>query len=95
VARPLRVYSWQGHRAGAHPDAPWNGCTTEVIAAPSVAAVMRATGKTRAALFNLGTTANEHDVAMATAEPGVWFWRGIDDRHGEWKRDASTPKRES
>jgi hypothetical protein len=39
--------------------------------------------------------ANEHDVAMATAEPGVWFWRGIDDRHGEWKRDASTPKRQS
>jgi hypothetical protein len=64
VARPLRVYSWQGHRAGAHPDAPWNGGTTEVIAAPSVAAVMRATGKTRANLFNLAPTVMRYDNSL-------------------------------
>lgn len=92
MTRPLKVYAWQGHRPGAHPDTPWNNCTTEVCAAPTVAAVLRATGNTRRSqLFNLGTTGNENDIAVAMAEPGVVFWRGIDDRNGEWKRVPPTP----
>jgi hypothetical protein len=82
----VRVYGWQGHRH----DAPGNHHQTrEICAALSMAAVARVAGvKYTRDLFNLCETGNAAEVAKATSEPGVIFWRGLNEFSNDaaWRR---------
>lgn len=92
MAGKVKVYGWQGNRGDA---SRWNkergrggdGATREIVAASSVSEVRRLTGATMAELFNLCPTGNQSEIVTALAEPGVVFWRPIDDR-GNWRRDG-------
>ena len=54
---------------------------------------MRATGLNRAYLNNYGgETGNPTEITQAMSEPGVVFWRPLDDRSGRWRR-AEGPDR--
>lgn len=88
----LKVFSWIGRRTGVtvNPDAPWNHQTREVVAARSKAEVGRIVGQDPRNLFNLGETGNKESVDLALSKPGVVFWRGLDDRAGEWKQNRPT-----
>jgi hypothetical protein len=86
ASRKLKVYSWQGWRNEIRYSQRCGCATTEVLAAPSIAAVIRITGNRRSDLFNINETGNESAISIAMSEPGVHFWRCIDDQDGEWKR---------
>lgn len=82
--RKLKVYGWQGVRKYHGPGAP---CTREIVAAPSMAAIMRITGDNRrSSLWNCCETGNEDEITEAMSAPGQIFWRPIDDRGGPWRR---------
>ena len=81
----LKVYGWRSFRA----DAPgFHHQTREVCAAKSQAEVARIAGVTAPyALDCLCETGNEHEVRVAMAEPGVIFWRGINENpDAEYRR---------
>jgi hypothetical protein len=83
----MKVYAWVGHRTEA--GAP-HYQTHEIVAAPSKAAAARAAGeRDPRRLFNLGETGNAADIAVATREPGVVFWRPIDARESNDYRRAA------
>lgn len=83
----LKVYRWTNWRSDLPPAANGNRQSHEVMAAPSVAAVMRATGLSRHILaHSLGETGNDEDIATALSKPGTVFYRGINDRDGEWRQ---------
>lgn len=88
MGRKLKIYGWQGMRREC-PAAP-NGSrqTREICAAPSMAAVARIMGeKSPRALFNLGETGNGMEIAQAMSEPGVVFWKPLNDYYGTfWAR---------
>lgn len=74
----LPVWRWQGCRGTEQ--------TVEIICAKNKTAVARAAGVHHPRkLFNLATTGNDESCRVARAEPGVIFWKPIDDR-GEWRR---------
>ena len=80
----MKVYGWTGRRNPrefqAHfPDAPsWNIQTREFVAAPSKAAVYRITGGRPSEHFNITETGNKRELEIATANPGVVYWRPLD-----------------
>lgn len=80
----LKVYRWQSHRR----ECPTHHRQThEVVAAKSKAEVARIAGYDRPSqMFNLAETGNARDVATAMAEPGVIFWRPINDYEGAFTR---------
>jgi hypothetical protein len=83
----LKVYGWQGCRQKA----PGSKQTYEIVAAPSKAAAARAAGYVAPRqMFNLCETGNDDDVAQALSEPGVVFWRPLDQipRERKWVRVA-------
>lgn len=84
----MKVFSWIGHRNEAGPRLQ----THEIVAAPSKAAAARAAGeRDPRRLFNLGETGNAADIAIATAEPGVVFWRPLDARStNDYRRAGAT-----
>jgi hypothetical protein len=81
-ARPgIKVYGWQSFR-------PVVGQTREIVAAKSAAAAARASGhKHPCQMFNLSPTGNAQEIEIATSAPGVVFWRGLNDRRGEYLAD--------
>lgn len=87
MARKLKVYGWIGWRNEAKPMANGSHQTREVMATTSMAVVARALGKKRPSqVFNLCETGNDGECAVALAEPGVIFWRALDDDHGDWRK---------
>lgn len=81
--RPLKVYGWQDRRLEAE---GWHKQTREIVAARSQAEAARLAGYTRPGqMFNLGETRNEQEIATATAQPGVVFWRGLDAYTEPWR----------
>lgn len=99
TARKLKVYSWTGHRIECKVKGrDWALQTHEVIAARSMAevgriacaaGVLRHTADPRQ-LFNLGETANAESVEQALGEPGVIFWRPLDQipRERAWTKSG-------
>jgi len=87
MSRPLRVWSWIGHRYRLGHS---QNQTEEVCAARSMAAVARAAGvKYPRELFCLGETGNLEHVRVAMSKPGCVFWRSLDGRiHGEPWRES-------
>lgn len=87
----MNVYGWIGYRPEARPAPNGSRQTREIVAARSVTEVMRLTGRTRRELtWNGDWTSNAEEIRVASAEPGVVFWRGLDDRDGTWNRAASS-----
>jgi hypothetical protein len=84
MKRRLKVYGWSGYRleaAGPHRQ------TREIVAAPTMVAAARAAGCVRARqLWNLCETGNKREIETAMAEPGVVFWRALDDWNGPYIR---------
>lgn len=80
----LRVYGWQGYRAGLGRGV--HNQTREICAAASKAEVARIVGvKSPRKLFNLEETGNAEECAAARAQPGRVLWRGLDDWKGPWR----------
>lgn len=76
----MKTFGWRGHYAKG-------GNSRQgryIMAASSVAAVLRATGMTRYQ-FNLEgcETGNDGEIAKANEKPGTIFVRGLDDREGD------------
>lgn len=77
MPRKLKVYGWGGLRKEAQNDFNHHGQTREIIAATSMAEVMRLTGLTRTACnHGVCETKNRVELEVAMAEPGVQFWSG-------------------
>ena len=76
----LKVYTWRGVRFGGTAHAPERYFTVEVIAAHSLAEVLRLTGMPRSAyLANDGRLVRTPTwEAVALVEPGVVFWTSVD-----------------
>jgi hypothetical protein len=88
-ARKLKVYGWQSFRrecTGPHRQ------TREIVAATSMAEVARIAGVNGPwSLFSLCETGNEREIGIAMVEPGVIFWRPINDWNGDYvKAGAGT-----
>lgn len=75
-----KVYGWQGWRSASR------GQTREIVAARSIAEVIRITGGRRSDLFNIDVTGNTTEITQALSDPGTVFWRPLDDYSGEWRR---------
>ncbi len=73
----MKVYGWRSFRAVV-------GQSREIVAAKSVAEVLRITGLTRYQ-WNLNgcETGNAEEIAQATKAPGQIFWRSINAREGD------------
>jgi hypothetical protein len=88
----VKVYGWQGYRGREidehFPETPdyRSRQTREICAAPSRAAVYRATGERVSYHFNLVETGNAEEIEQALSGPGTVFWKPIDDRSGRWAR---------
>jgi hypothetical protein len=85
VSRSLKVYGWRGFREGTQ--------SREVMAAESVAEVLRRAGVTRATWnWSGGETRNPEEVAIATPEPGTVFWHPLDEHPADraWREDSAT-----
>lgn len=83
MTRPLRVWVTDTfHRS------PFGQCEA-IVAASTKTAAARAFGLSMHT-FNVyaGETGNVDQIAQATSEPGVVFYRAIDDWRGPWNRDA-------
>jgi hypothetical protein len=95
MARPLHVYGWLGWRLECPPGANGGRQTREVIAATSVAEVLRKTETRRSDYALQGDiTANPEEVVLAMSRPGVNFWKPIDGRGPDaWRADESSPGR--
>lgn len=89
MARELKVYGWIGWRNEAKLAPNGSHQTREIVAAHSVAEVLRIAGITRSEYGYSGSeTGNDEELAVALAEPGVVFWAALDasNRPGtEWR----------
>lgn len=75
----LKVYGFQGWRWECPPEPNGSRATREICAAPSKAAVARATGhKSPRSIFNLTETGNASERHIALSQPGAVFWRPLD-----------------
>lgn len=85
MTRTLKVYGWTGYdpqNVEGH-----NKQTREIVAAHSIAEVTRIADITRYEFNTYGSeTGNSEEIALAMSDPGVVFFRGINDRNGNWKR---------
>lgn len=72
------IYAWEGFRS--------LGQTREVVAAESLAEISRLSGLSLDYLLRYGTiTVEPRETEVASANPGVIFWRRRDDPD-DWKR---------
>lgn len=87
MSRRLRVYGWQGYR---HECPGHNRVTREIVAAHSKAEVARIAGASGPwVLFNLSETGNAREIEVASASPGIIFWKPIDHHNDEWRKGAT------
>jgi hypothetical protein len=90
MSRPLKVYGWQGDRREC-PKAPNGGHQTrEFAAASSKAEVRRLAGVHAPPANEIRETGNAGEIARATAEPRVVWWRPLDDHSGRVVRAGET-----
>lgn len=85
--RKLKVYGWTGTKnSGIHPQ------SRNIIAATSIAEVLRLTG-TKRSFYNWSgsETQNPREVAKAMSKPGVMFWQPLNARDDNW---TEVPPRE-
>jgi hypothetical protein len=87
VTRRLKVYGWQGWRP-AETGLGSRGATREIVAARSMTEVGRIVGDRPDRLFNLGETGNAEEIRIATAKPGVVFWKSDVAFDAEWHEAA-------
>ena len=92
--KPLRVYGYTGYRDECPATPNGHHQTREIVAVRSRAEAARITGKTALFLKNYGCwTGNQEEIDTATAEPGVVFWRPLDNRYApSWTKVDTTPK---
>ena len=92
MTRPLKVYGWRGWRS-ACPPAPNGGRQTrEIVAAPSIAAALRAAGDAGPSREEICSTGNAEEIATAMQEPGIVFWIPLDARKPHsWVRVGERP----
>ena len=84
--KELRVYGWTGWRLESTPAPNGSHQTREIMAAHSIAEVVRASGWRRADIVRQGDwTGNAREIAQAATKPGAIFWRPLDDRSGHWR----------
>ena len=84
----LHVYQWQGHRYECRED---RGCTREIVATTSRSAARVLSyadhSNMRPKLEEIQPAVHKDDIAQAMSEPGVVFWRPIDQRAPhKWRR---------
>ena len=92
MAKKLKVYGFTMNRHEAIRAANGNQQTRNVVAAHSVAEVLRLSGMTRSDYNWRGCeTGNADEIAVAMAEPGVVFWVELDMRY---KLDPELYKRD-
>ena len=91
----LKVYGFSTYQAEAEASGSFNKHCRTIIAAHSVAEVMRLTGATRSEVSVYGcVTNNPNEIETAMAEPCVAFWKQPKDRFkviSDWYR--AEPKR--
>ena len=85
MRRKLKVYGWTGRRHEAN--APHHQ-TREIMAATSIAEIVRLLGCRRSDLFNVCETGNAIEIATAMTEPGINFWKELDDVRGLFRRST-------
>lgn len=93
MTRQLKVYGWTYSRAACPPAANSSHQTREIMAAHSVAEVLRVAGISRRDFeWNGCETGNSAEVTLALANPGIVFWRP---RHAgmDQIRNAATGER--
>jgi hypothetical protein len=87
----LKVYGWGGYRPESKNS---HHQTREIVAAQSKAEVARIVGVTSPArLWNLSRTWNGREILIALEEPGVVFWKDLDDYSAEphYRRAKAQP----
>lgn len=89
----LKVYGWRSHRAECPPAPNGSHQTREIMAANSVAEVLRATGMTRSTWNSegLGETGNPMEIAVAMADPGNIYWKPYNDNNDTWTGPPGAP----
>ena len=89
--KPLQVWGCTKHgRRGYTPINSWDRQTREIVAARSRAAAARAFGMEDRHLKDYGNvTSNAIECAVALAEPGVVFWRPLDQYKAPWTRSTT------
>lgn len=96
----MKVYGWQSFRSEATPAPNGSRQTREIMAAKSVAEVLRVAGMSRYEFNQSGTeTGNDEELRVATARPGVVFWTELNSSHrgtARWRpAEGSEPERMS
>lgn len=91
MTKRLKVYGWTDSRP--HTRGPNNphGQTREILAAHSVAELLRITGMTRHQ-WNVGgcETGNADEIRIATERPGIIFYQPLNQRTDTgWTADES------
>lgn len=82
MATQVKVFGTMGFRGGA-------GQVRRIVAAPSQRAAAVHFRCSVNHLRNFGSiTGNIEEIRTATAQPGVVFWRPINDRNGEWHAES-------
>lgn len=85
--RSLKVYGWVGFRTRKEGHA---GQTREIVAAKSMAEAARVAGIKPHYLRTYGCeTGNPEELRVALADPGVVYWRPLDDYKGDYRRADS------
>jgi len=81
---PIKVYGWQGWQPSLPPKRNGTQQSREIMAAKSVAEVLRATGMSRHEFNTYASeTGNEAELALALACPGVVFFQPLNSLPGE------------
>jgi len=89
MSKRLKVYGFLGARRDAYTAQNHSGQTREIVAAKSIAEVMRITGRTRRELTNFGgVTGNPEEVSLAMGKPGSVFWKPLNGR-AEFTEDSA------
>ena len=93
MAKTLKVYGFIKNRFESERSPNGSAQTRNVVAAHSVAEVLRLASITRAEYnWNGCVTGNADEIEIALSEPGVVFWTQPDERHRDasvWQRDDS------
>lgn len=79
MGRELKIYGWTGYRPGTT-----HGQSREIVAAPSMAEVLRITGKRKSQLLSLSESRSEEEFEIAMKKPGVIHWRDFDTHLTGW-----------
>jgi hypothetical protein len=82
----VKVYSITGTRPDLEPAPNGSRQSREIGAFKSISAFLEATGYPRSVWnWSGGMTGNASEVELATATPGVVYYRHIDGRNSPWR----------